>query len=189
VTGHSLRRALRARIFRPLHLHATRFPTSQRFGPGLARGYLWTDGQRQDLTRVSQSLAWAAGGIVSSAGDVARFYRGLLQGRLISRPLLRQMQQTVPLAPGAGYGLGIIGASTPCGTLWGHDGSIAGYLADALSSASGRHQMVLLMNQNTFDDLPGSAAAQQAAGQLIQTAACARLGPSPRGAAPAPGTG
>jgi hypothetical protein len=38
--------------------------------------------------------------------------------------------------------------------------------------------MVLLMNQNTFDDLPGSPAAQRAAGRLIQTAACARLGPA-----------
>jgi D-alanyl-D-alanine carboxypeptidase len=178
VTGHSLRRELRARIFRPLRLHATRFPTSQRFGPRLAHGYLWTNGTRQDVSRVSQSLAWAAGGVVSSAGDVARFYRGLLRGRLISRALLRQMEQTVPLAPGVGYGLGIISAETPCGTLWGHDGSFAGYLTDALSSPSGRHQMVLLMNQNTFDDLPGSPAAQQAAGRLIQTAACARLGPA-----------
>jgi D-alanyl-D-alanine carboxypeptidase len=67
---------------------------------------------------------------------------------------------------------------TPCGTLWGHDGSFAGYLTDALSSTAGRHQMVLLMNQNTFDDLPGSPAAQRAAGRLIQTAACARLGPA-----------
>jgi D-alanyl-D-alanine carboxypeptidase len=175
VTGHSLRRELRARIFRPLHLHATRFPTSQRFGPRLAHGYLWTNGQRQDLSRVSQSLAWAAGGIVSSAGDVARFYRGLLHGRLVSPRLLGQMRHTVPLAPGVGYGLGIIRGETPCGTLWGHDGSFAGYLTDALSSPSGRHQMVLLMNQNTFDDLPGSPAAQQAAGRLIETAACARL--------------
>jgi D-alanyl-D-alanine carboxypeptidase len=176
VTGHSLRRELRARIFRPLHLHATRFPTSQRFGTRLAHGYLWSDGQRQDLSQVSQSLAWAAGGVVASAGDVARFYRGLLGGRLTSRTLLRQMQATVPFAPGVGYGLGILSVKTPCGTLWGHDGSFAGYLTDALSSASGRHQMVLLMNQNTFDDLPGSTAAQRAAGRLIQTAACARLG-------------
>jgi len=178
VTGHSLRRELRSRVFRPLRMHATRFPTSQRFGPRLAHGYLWTDGQRQDVSPVSQSLGWAAGGAVSSAGDVARFYRGLLHGRLISRALLRQMQATVPLAPGAGYGLGLIGVQTPCGTLWGHDGSFAGYLTDALSSTAGRHQMVLLMNQNTFDDLPGSPAAQRAAGRLIQTAACARLGPA-----------
>lgn len=174
-TGHSLRQELRRRIFRPLHLGATRFPTSQRFGPRLAHGYLWSPQGRQDVTAVSQSLGWAAGGAVSSAGDVARFTRALLAGRILPHRLLHEMRQTVPLGPGVGYGLGIIRVASPCGPLWGHDGSFAGYLSDTLSSAGGRHQMVLLFNQNTFDDTAGSPAAQRAAARLIQTAACARL--------------
>jgi D-alanyl-D-alanine carboxypeptidase len=174
-TGHSLRQELRRRIFGPLHMSSTRFPRSQRFGPRLARGYLWSPQGRQDVTAVSQSLGWAAGGAVSSAGDVARFYRALLSGHILPNRLLHDMRQTVPLGPGVGYGLGIIRVATPCGPLWGHDGSFAGYLSDALSSAGGRHQMVLLFNQNTFDDTAGPPAAQEAAARLIQTAACARL--------------
>ena len=174
-TGHSLRLELRRRIFRPLHLGSTRFPTSQRFGPRLAHGYLWSPQNRQDVTAVSQSLGWAAGGAVSSAGDVARFYRALLAGRILPQRLLHEMRQTVPLGPGVGYGLGIIRVASPCGPLWGHDGSFAGYLSDTLSSAGGRHQMVLLFDQNTFDDTAGTPAAQEAAARLIQTAACARL--------------
>ncbi|HEX3330750.1 MAG TPA: serine hydrolase domain-containing protein [Gaiellales bacterium] len=174
-TGHSLRQELRRRIFKPLHLNSTRFPTSQRFGPRLAHGYLWSSGSRQDVTAVSQSLGWAAGGVVSSAGDVVRFYRALLGGRILPQRLLREMRQTVPLGPGVGYGLGLIRVASPCGPLWGHDGSFAGYLSDTLSSAGGRHQMVLLFNQNTFDDTAGTPAAQRAATRLIQTAACARL--------------
>ena len=173
-TGHSLRQELRRRIFRPLHLRSTRFPTSQRFGPRLAHGYLWSPQNRQDVTAVSQSLGWAAGGVVSSAGDVARFYRALLAGRILPHRLLHEMRQTVPLGPGVGYGLGIIRVASPCGALWGHDGSFAGYLSDTLSSAGGRHQMVLLLNQNTFDTA-GTPAAQAAAARIIQTAACARL--------------
>jgi len=174
-TGHSLRQELRRRIFKPLHLGSTRFPTSQRFGPRLAHGYLWSPQGRQDVTAVSQSLAWAAGGAVSSAGDVARFYRALLGGRILPQRLLHEMRQTVPLAPGVGYGLGLIRVASPCGPLWGHDGSFAGYLSDTLSSGGGRHQMVLLFNQNTFADTAGTPAAQKAAARLIQTAACARL--------------
>ena len=174
-TGHSLRQELRRRIFKPLHLGSTRFPTSQRFGPRLAHGYLWSPQGRQDVTPVSQSLGWAAGGAVSSAGDVARFYRALLGGRILSQRLLHEMRQTVPLGPGVGYGLGIIRVASPCGPLWGHDGSFAGYLSDTLSSAGGRHQMVLLFDQNTFDDTAGPPAAQEAARRVIQTAACARL--------------
>jgi len=75
-TGRSLRQELRRRIFRPLHLSSTRFPTSQRFGPRLAHGYLWSAQDRQDVTAVRQSLAWAAGGVVSapatSPGSPAR---------------------------------------------------------------------------------------------------------------------
>ena len=174
-TGHSLRQELRRRIFRPLHMSSTRFPRSQRFGPRLAHGYLWSPQGRQDVTAVSQSLGWAAGGAVSSAGDVARFYRALLSGRILPHRLLHEMRQTVPLGPGVGYGLGIIRVAAPCGPLWGHDGSFAGYLSDTLSSAGGRHQMVLLFDQNTFEDTAGTPAAQAAAGRLIQTAACARL--------------
>ncbi|HKV69411.1 MAG TPA: serine hydrolase domain-containing protein, partial [Gaiellales bacterium] len=151
-TGHSLREELRRRIFKPLHLSSTRFPTSQRFGPRLAHGYLWSPQSRQDVTAVSQSLGWAAGGVVSSAGDVARFFRALLGGDILPQRLLHEMRQTVPLGPGVGYGLGVIRVASPCGPLWGHDGSFAGYLSDTLSSAGGRHQMVLLFNQNTFDD-------------------------------------
>jgi D-alanyl-D-alanine carboxypeptidase len=175
VTGHSLRQELRRRIFTPLHLGSTRFPTSQRFGPRLAHGYLWSPGSRQDVTAVSQSLGWAAGGAVSSAGDVARFFRALLAGRILPHHLLHEMRRTVPLGPGVGYGLGIIRVASPCGQLWGHDGSFAGYLSDTLSSAGGRHQMVLLFDQNTFDDTAGPPAAQEAAARLIRTAACARL--------------
>ena len=78
-----------------------------------------------------------------SAGDVARFSRALLGGRVLPQHLLHEMRHTVSLGPGVGYGLGRIRVASPCGPLWGHDGSFAGYLSDTLSAAGGRHQMVL----------------------------------------------
>src|SRR5207249_9189845 len=51
-----------------------------------------------------------AGAIVSTADDVARFYRALLVGRLLPPDLMRAMETTVgarSLGPGVRYGLGI----------------------------------------------------------------------------------
>src|SRR3954447_102020 len=57
----------------------------------------------------SMSWAYSAGEMVSTAADLNRFYRALLGGRLLSRPLLAQMETTVPEDPSApeagGYGL------------------------------------------------------------------------------------
>jgi len=72
-------------------------------------------GQLTDTTTLlNPSWAWAAGALVSNVTDLARFYRALLDGRLIGSGLLREMRTTVPLAPGIGYGLGLASTSQSC---------------------------------------------------------------------------
>jgi D-alanyl-D-alanine carboxypeptidase len=51
----------------------------------------------------------------------------------------------VSAAPGLGYGLGIFSADTPCGTIWGHDGGIPGYVSIAYNNAEGTRSAVVLM--------------------------------------------
>ena len=130
-TGHGVQRLLRNRIFAPLGLDHTYFPL-RRLGIGgyHAHGYLppsLTGGGYEDITRISPSIAWTAGGIVSTVRDVDRFYAALLGGRLLRRGLLAQMQKTVEVAPTLRYGLGIFALRGPCGTVWGHDGGFPGY--------------------------------------------------------------
>jgi D-alanyl-D-alanine carboxypeptidase len=64
----------------------------------------------------------AAGGILSNAKDVARFYRALLRGRLLGPDLLESMQTIDPVAtggvpdsgfPGGGWGLGLLRENFP----------------------------------------------------------------------------
>ena len=90
-------------------------------------------------------MAWAAGAVVSSAPDLARFYSALLSGRLLPPALLHQMTTTVPVALGFDYGLGIYRQATQCGTVWGHDGSIPGYVSLAVTDRQGRRSAVLLL--------------------------------------------
>ena len=57
--------------------------------------------QLQDVTLVSPSYAWTAGAIVSTASDIARFYRALLGGRLL-RPTFCKRWRRPRTATGSG---------------------------------------------------------------------------------------
>ena len=116
---------------------------------------------------VSPSYAWTAGAIVSTASDIARFYRALLGGRLLPPDLLQAMETFED-----DYGLGLFHVKLPCGEIVGHDGAIAAYLTLAFNSTDGKRQFVVLANSLTFDDQVGGKQAQRALGRLFQTAAC-----------------
>jgi D-alanyl-D-alanine carboxypeptidase len=152
-TGTSLGRQLKARLFGPLGLHHTSFPTTDpRIAGRHAHGYL-LDGTPQDVTGISPSWAWAAGAMVSTVEDVARFYRALLGGRLLPARLLRAMQTTVDAESGLRYGLGLFAVELPCGgTVWGHEGGLPGYENWALASSSGDDQVVMMVNAGAGDN-------------------------------------
>jgi D-alanyl-D-alanine carboxypeptidase len=131
VTGNTVEDDLERRIFRRLGLGHTSFPTtSGRIEGAHAHGYIPTE-PPTDVTELNRSHAWAAGAIVSTVGDVSRFYRSLLDGRLIGVEMLDAMKTTVaiPDSPGWSYGLGLMHVQTPCGPFWGHSGEVPGYHA------------------------------------------------------------
>ena len=102
-TGTTLERQLRTRIFEPLGLTRTSLPSLPTLPAPFAHGYLLPGNvfipvkpkRRVDVTVESPSGIWAAGALVSNAGDLARFYAALLGGRLLRPDLLRQMTRTV----------------------------------------------------------------------------------------------
>jgi D-alanyl-D-alanine carboxypeptidase len=155
-TGRTLGQELAGRIFRPLRLRDTFFPVNRPDIPGRnAHGYSLplgeqgpvVDGPLLDFTVYNPSLAWAAGNLVSDLGDLTRFFRALLGGRLLSPGLLAEMTTTVPIGQGAGYGLGLLVLETPCGRLIGHDGGIPGFITIVLSTQDGRRQFGVMVNQ------------------------------------------
>jgi D-alanyl-D-alanine carboxypeptidase len=147
-TGQPLARELQDRIFAPLGLDHTSLPFADLTPPSpYAHGYLLNQPGATglvDITQLSPSIAWADGGLVSTAPDIARFYTALLTGRLLPPQLLHQMLTTVPTGPGTGYGLGIISLQVPCGTAWGHDGNFPGYTSNAFTTLGGRQVIVLI---------------------------------------------
>jgi D-alanyl-D-alanine carboxypeptidase len=175
-TGHTIGFELRHRIFRRLELRDTTFPRSPRIPGPHAHGYfLFGQPPLQDFTVFSPSLFWAGGAIVSTAGDIARFYRALLRGRLLGRGLLKKMLTIDPVAldpsgSGSGFGLGIQREGRfPCGEAWGHDGELPGFEAFAWNTRDGTRQVVVLINTSGLSENAG-----QALTNLLVTAYCSR---------------
>src|SRR3954453_7491774 len=149
-TGATLGQVLDRRLFRPLRLRHTAFPTSPRTAVPDAHGYYVFDKPpATDITGLSP-YPWAAGALVANAADVASFYRALLSGRLLNAGSLRALETTLTEGKGAEmgarYGLGIERFVTPCGIAWGHGGNMPGYTVYALLSTNGEKQVVLSIN-------------------------------------------
>ncbi|MFL6014037.1 MAG: serine hydrolase domain-containing protein [Gaiellaceae bacterium] len=151
VTGRSIEVELKQRIFHPLHLGETTYPTRQtRLPRPFAHGYFnLGESELSDLSVFSPSLSGAAGAIVSTVDEVAVFYRALLSGRLLQPAQLEAMKTTMPEAQGdliQRMGYGLIQFSTSCDAAWGHSGSFPGYWTHAWSSANGNRRAVLMVN-------------------------------------------
>ncbi|HEU5030382.1 MAG TPA: serine hydrolase domain-containing protein [Spirillospora sp.] len=164
LTGRPIQDEVRARLIRPLHLTGTTFPTATTVAPRQARGYVFAaplpprSGPATDVTtRTSAGAAGAAAGMVSTGADVDRFLGALLGGDLFARHLLTEMKRPTPGSgaffsavgmPGISYGLGLMTASTPCGTAYGSLGDIDGYTSSTMQF--GHRRVTLLINTNSL---------------------------------------
>ena len=151
--GRTLDQELARRIFRPLGLRDTFFPVNRPTIPGPnPRGYSLPFNQETgpllDFTVYNPSLAWGAGNLISDLGDLERFFRALLGGRLLPPRLLAAMTTPVDTGvPGYGYGLGLEMIETPSGRLIGHGGAIPGFLNIVLNTRDGRRQLAVMINE------------------------------------------
>lgn len=148
---------LQRRVFAPAGMRDSRFPTTGRTFTG--RDHL-TDyavfERPYNLDRASSSLFSSAGAVVSTAPDIAGFYRALLGGRLVSKASLARMLEPRTESP-LRYGLGIYQGVDPCPgpdgepqPLYGHDGGAFGTVTLVFSSGDGRRQASLSWSGRQF---------------------------------------
>lgn len=101
------------------------------------------------MTAFPLGWAWAAGAVVSNARDVGAFFNELVSGRLVRRDLLARMQevgQSMPEIGAAGYGLGLAKVEIGCGTAWGHEGQLPGFVSAAWVNPGADREVVVLAN-------------------------------------------
>jgi D-alanyl-D-alanine carboxypeptidase len=137
VTGCTVGELLRRRILDSLGLSATRLPET----------------------------ATAAGGLVSTADDLARFFAALLGGEIVGEQSLREMLATVPCdwSESQGYGLGIEQVeslmgfeASPCSMAWGHVG-LGRVTTVAFTTPDAGRQVVLMANAMLTSDAAWAA--------------------------------
>lgn len=172
-TANALGRELESRIFEPIGLDDTSFPTSPAIEGPHSHGYLKSPGSKDlDVTGVSPSVYFGAGSVISSASDMADFYDALLDGELLSEESLAEMKTVNEEHGDLGMAAGLMRNKTECGSSWGHDGAVPGYDSVAFRTDDGR-TVIAMANSLTFDDQVGSAKAQAAWTRMINDATCA----------------
>ena len=151
VTGQPIRSAFEHGIFRPLELDQTAYNPQGPIRGEHPRGYFLRGGHWIDMTDAHPGKA-ADGGIVSNAQETAQFLVALMQGKLVSRQVLRGMKS---------YAFWNGGWRTPCGEIaWGHSGAGDSFKSEALVNEDGTRAVVLLLNgrgQRTNTGAPAAA--------------------------------
>jgi D-alanyl-D-alanine carboxypeptidase len=152
--GHTIGEELDRRVFKPLRMRDTYLAGATSAIKGRhAHGYGDVTGKLRDLTDFNASAGWAGGGAVTTAPDMARFWRGLLGGELLAPKQLAEMKTTVPVGHGypGSYGLGIFRWTqyeAQCGTVWGNGGDLPGFSSEFLNSEDGSRHSGVIVNVN-----------------------------------------
>jgi len=136
VTGMSFEDAIADRLLEPLALRTIAMGTLDTLPGPVSGNHIDTDGDG-DLDnlgalprRAIYSGAWAAGGLYSSVGDVARWGHELYRGRVLSPEMMTELttfRAVSGLGPNGGYGLGIIRVRIDGRNAVGHTGGIPGF--------------------------------------------------------------
>ncbi|MDA0635538.1 serine hydrolase [Nonomuraea sp. MCN248] len=170
VTGKTLAGEIARRIVRPLGLTGTYLPAAEtRIRGPHPRHYstlfaTGTDAEVYDVTDQSATTGWAAGGVVSTVGDLHRFTGALLRGELLPLAQRREMFTMVKTGvklpdgtwtdtwiPGTTYGTGVWSWELSCGVrVWGIGGAITGGFSFAMGTRDAERVIATHMNIDRY---------------------------------------
>ncbi|TPV92577.1 MAG: beta-lactamase family protein [Myxococcales bacterium FL481] len=167
VTGKPSEVLFRDELFVPLGMLATWLPP----GPSpvdrphvegidhfMPAGPHWIEPGRTNWT----TLAYTAGGVISRAEDLLRFYQALFDGDLLSEASRRELMRfrasdQFPETEMTGYGLGLSEYKFGPYRALGHRGGIMGYDTTPLYCPDARAYVVVLSNHSKGDSKFGGA--------------------------------
>ncbi|MFD1931239.1 serine hydrolase domain-containing protein [Nonomuraea mangrovi] len=168
VTGTTAEQYITRNVIERAGLRHTAFPAGPRIKgphPRMYEAFFGLIDPPRDYSVYDMSWTGTGASLVSTMEDLNRFYRRLLDGTIVKRSSLAQMQRTGPAISQTGqkiiYGLGLHELKIPgCGTFWGNHGSVWG--AETLSwiRADGKRQMSIAMNLTRWNKLDPSGKPQ-----------------------------
>ncbi len=140
---------LREHIWGPAGMRSTRLERAEEIVPHRSRQYVKAGGDVRNAPYADLSVKWAGGGVISTAGDLARFHIALDEGRLLKAETLRQMYTPAQLADGSRttYGLGWTITTDEKGRTWiAHSGGATGGTTYLLRNPDAKVAVVVLCN-------------------------------------------
>lgn len=162
LTGKPYGDLLRQLTAQELGLHDTYFasgPHSVLIASGYDESLLHLGRRNVSGLRTSTvSGAFAAGGVLSTSSDMARFTQALFEGKILNACTLTQMTAFVEgpdtgIAEQTGYGLGVRRLQVGGEELVGHTGTILGYSGTAFYSPQRGYTIVVLSNLSAIDHI------------------------------------
>jgi D-alanyl-D-alanine carboxypeptidase len=186
VDRRPLARAMQERLFAPLGMRSTVLPasTSNTIPEPYSHGYLYGSSSvalvgtpyppdiqaagragtlmPNDYTGLNHSVAWAAGGVISTANDLATWIQALVAGRILNAEYQRRWLDSVrpedPNKPdGQRYGYGIAQLRWGPNRLYFHGGETPGY--NSFMGYDLTNQVTLVVWTNLTVSLDGSPTA------------------------------
>ncbi|MGW4498499.1 serine hydrolase domain-containing protein [Micromonospora sp. NPDC004336] len=170
VTGGTLADEISRRIVDPLELTGTYLPGAETQIRGPHPRHYSTlfatepDARTYDVTEQSATTGWAAGGLISTIGDLHRFAAALLRGELLPPDQQEEMFTMVRTGiaapdgswtdtwiPDTTYGTGVFTWRLSCGVrVWGIGGAITGGFSFAMGTRDAAHMIATNMNIDTY---------------------------------------
>jgi CubicO group peptidase (beta-lactamase class C family) len=156
VSGESLGKFFERRLLKPAGMAHSAFEPKEGEG-GLARGYTaFALGDPEPAPREANGWLGGAGGLCSTATDLAKWDLALIEGRVLKPSSCHVMTAPRKLANGKvkeyGCGLGIAQRNGEV-VLW-HGGEVSGYLAHSTMVPRTRSAVILLANDDHVDTGP-----------------------------------
>ncbi len=155
VTDSSVSSQLRTLLFTPLSLDRTFLAVEEPLTGPVADP--WDGGSDFVAMPITAhySILWTAGGVMSTAENMARWGKALYEGALVTQASLDQMLTFVPMsASGAvgfdwnGYGLGVRNGSFFGKQVLGHGGQVMGYVSIVAYFPKTKTSLAVLLNSS-----------------------------------------
>lgn len=158
VSGKSYGDLLRDRIFSPLGMTSTRINSLRDVIPNRAGGYDWSGTGYKNAEYLSMTQPGAAGVLVSTVQDMAKWDAALYGDRLLKKSSLQQMWTPFTLNSGtkSNYGFGWSISNSPGHRSVAHGGGIPGFTTEIRRFLDDKLTVVVFTNSGSGS--PGSLA-------------------------------
>ena len=156
-SGLTFEAYLREHVLGPAGMTLTRLERAEEIVPHRSRQYVKAGSSVRNAPYADLSVKWAGGGVISTAGDLARFHIALDEGRLLKAASMREMYTPAQLADGSktSYGLGWTVSTDEKGRTWiAHSGGATGGTTYLLRNPDARVAVVVLCNLESAGGLP-----------------------------------